>query len=127
MSRLHYVLPHQSSPSVSQYLGGDNEDPTSQEGDIPLIERLDNIHNTNRISRPAPEGTTRISKNGYQHMLLHVKRARVERKGPGPEPWDSELGPGQHGRHEVTNGQGGDLDSDLGYDQGLRPVRKELV
>lgn len=60
-------------------------------------------------------------------MLLDVERTGVEGEPPRPTPGKPELGGRQHRRHEVANGKGGNLDGDLGYDEGLRPVGEELV
>ena len=60
-------------------------------------------------------------------MLLHVKRARVERELPFPEAWNMELSLWEYSRHEAADWESGHLDSDLGYDQGLSAVGEELV
>ena len=57
-------------------------------------------------------------------MFLHVKGTWVERKLAGP---DAKLGCGKNRGHESSDGEGGNLDGDLGDDEGLFAVREELV
>lgn len=111
----------------SHYLSSNDKNPASQEGDAPPIKRLDDIYDTNRISRSATESAAGIGEDGDQDVLFDVERPRVERHLPVPEPGDPEGGPGEHRRHEVADRQRRHLHRDLGDHEGLRPVGEELV
>lgn len=62
-------------------------------------------------------------------MLLHIKRARVERKLLRPEPGEpyNPFPGGQYGGHETAEGETGDEHRDLTDDERLSAVREELV
>lgn len=109
------------------YLGSDDKQPTSEESDLPEIKLLDDVHNPYRVSRAWPESTSGVSENGDEHMLFDVERTRVEGNLGRPESGDPELGGGEDSGHEVAYGERGDLDSDLGDDEGLGSVGEELV
>lgn len=92
-----------------------------------MIERLNNIDNSDGIGRAATEGGASIREYRNQHVLLHVKRARVEGELPRPAPGQPELGGGQHPRHKASDGQRRHLDGDNADDQRLRSVVVEGV
>lgn len=108
-------------------LSGDDEEPTSQEGDVSAIKGLNNGDNPNSISGAIPEGAPGVSEYGDEDVLLHVKGARVEREAAGAEAGDAEGGRGQRGRQEMADGEGGHLDGDLSDHEWLGAVREELV
>lgn len=118
-----------NNKKIKQNLSGDNEQPSSQKRYLPSIESDYDVHNHDSIRGPIPESTPSISENGYQHMLLDVKRARVESELLRPEPRNRNHPPfgRQHGGHEPSDGK---RCHDYGYladDQRLLAVRKELV
>lgn len=108
-------------------LSSDNEKPTRQKRDLPLVKSFNNGNYADSISGTIPKSGSGVSKDGNKNMLLHVKRTWVERKRPRPEPGEAELGGGEDRRHEMANGEGGDLNGDLSYDERLSPVGEELV
>nr|GME00326.1 hypothetical protein TorRG33x02_104160 [Ipomoea batatas] len=87
----------------------------------------DDIDDSDGISRAVSKREAGVSKDGDQHVLLHVKRARVQRELSGPEPGDPKLGGGQRRRHEPSDGESCHLDGDRCDDQRLSPVREKLV
>nr|GMC52432.1 hypothetical protein BHE74_00007654 [Ipomoea batatas] len=104
-----------------------NKEPTSKQRDFPLIKCDYNGHDPNAISGSISKGKPGVPKNADKHVLLHVKRARVKREFAGPEPGNPELGGGQRGGHEPSDGESCHLDGDLGDGQWLFPVREKLV
>lgn len=109
------------------HLRRDDKKPTSNKRDVAAIERFDDINNTHGIGRTRSKCTPSICKDGNEHMLLHVEGTRVERECPGPKTGYPELGMGKDRCHEATDGEGGHLDGDLGYNQGFGPIGEELV
>lgn len=105
-------------------LGGDDQNPTSQERDVPMVEGLDDVDDADGIRRPVPERIPGLREDGDEHMLLHVEGPRVETELPAG---DTELSGREDAGEEVAGGEGGNLHCDLGHHQRLRPVAKELV
>nr|GMD18441.1 Os02g0696200 [Ipomoea batatas] len=104
-----------------------NKKPTSEQGDFPPIKSDDNIHNHHAVRSSISKGKPSVRKYGDEHVFLHVKRARVKREFPGPEPGNPELRRRQRGGHEPADGERCHQRRDLGDDQRLFPVREELV
>lgn len=100
---------------MKEYLSSNNKNQTSRKRNIAMIKGLDNIHNPHRIGGPAPERRPRIGKNGDQHMLLYIKRPRIE------HPF------GQNPSHEPPDRQRRHLHRYHGYEQRLCPVAEERV
>lgn len=60
-------------------------------------------------------------------MLLHVEGPGVEGEEPIAEAREGKLGPREHPREEMADWERGHLDRDLGDDERLGAVSKELV
>lgn len=73
-------------------LGGDDQNPTSQERDVPMVEGLDDVDDADGIRRPVPERIPGLREDGDEHMLLHVEGPRVETELPAG---DTELAGGE--------------------------------
>jgi len=70
------------------------EKPRGEKGDAASVKGFNNVNDANSVWRPGPESASGIGEHGNQHVLLHVKRTRVEGEAPGTEPGDCELGLG---------------------------------
>lgn len=155
MRWLHHVFPHQPRPPVAQhlhsvnpnrwgirsptpakessrdkgnfddYLGGDDQHPSGDEADAPLVERPNDVDDPDGVGGAIPECGPGVGEYRDQDVLLHVEGARVE--GDEAEAGHAELGRRKRPRHEVPEREGGDLDGDLGDHKWLRPVSEELV
>lgn len=68
------------------YLSSDDEKPSREKRDVAAVKRLDNIDNSDGVSRAAAKGGPGICEYRYQNVLLHVEWTRVERKSSRPEP-----------------------------------------
>lgn len=72
-------------------MSGDDEKPTCEEGDVSMIECSNDINYHHSISTSISERIPRIRKDRDQHVLLYVKRTRVQGKYPITEPRNAEL------------------------------------
>ncbi|GER53547.1 galactose oxidase/kelch repeat superfamily protein [Striga asiatica] len=102
-------------------LSSDNKNPTCDKGYFSPVNRLDDVDNSDSISR-ARAG---VCENRDKHVLFHVKRARVQREFPQTE--QLKLPFREHGGHEPSDGESGHLYGDHGYGEWLRTVAEEGV
>lgn len=104
------------------YLCTKCEEHCSHGVDFPMIERLDDGDDVDRINT----GDGRVCKDGDEAVLLYVEGPRIHGEGP--------FGAGnphclrrEGGGHELPDGKDQDLSRDRGYRESILAVEEELV
>ena len=78
MSRLYNILVEKPSPSISQNLHGDYDEPNGHNSDVSMVKGFDNINNSHGIGRSIAKSVAHICKDCNDNMLFHIKGLGIQ-------------------------------------------------